>query len=326
MHSVSIIGAGNIGSRHLQALAQSKLPLNICVVDPDKAALDLSLTRWESVEKKSDFKISFLSKVSDLPRNIDISILATNSDVRFDIIAQLFECSKVNYLVLEKFLFTNPVQYDLTEELLYKHRVNAFVNCPMRSYPHYQQIAQQLQSDAVPFNYDYDGSSFGLLSNSIHHLDLFSYFSKKLEMNLRFDGLEYELKSSKRSGFDEAFGNLVAFDSNGNSLHLCSYKNGDAQDIVIIRNCFRRYVIDFKTGKTMYSGVDNHWEWCAFEYPKYFQSTISHWFVDDLLNSGTCSLSTYQDSMKLHLNFLKGLCDHLRERKTSLHSDLVRIT
>lgn len=326
MHTISIIGAGNIGSRHLQAMALSKLPLKICVVDPDEVALDLSLTRWESVEKKSDFKISFLSKVSDLPRNIDIAILATNSDVRFDIIAQLLEHSKVNYLVLEKFLFFNPVQYDLTEELLYKHRVNAFVNCPMRSYPHYQEIARQLKSDAVPFNYDYDGSSFGLLSNSIHHLDLFSYFNQNVEMNLRFDGLDYELKSSKRSGFDEAFGNIVAFDSNGNSLHLCSHRNGDAQDIAIIRNCYRRYLINFKTGKTIFSEYDKHWQWRESEYPKYFQSTISHWFVEDLLNNGTCSLSTYKDSMKLHLNFLKGLHDHLSQRKTTLHNDLIRIT
>ena len=59
---VVIIGAGNIGSRHLQALKAVKIPLEIFVIDPSQASLDLSKERYKSMpEGKFSEEVNFFS-------------------------------------------------------------------------------------------------------------------------------------------------------------------------------------------------------------------------------------------------------------------------
>jgi ornithine cyclodeaminase/alanine dehydrogenase-like protein (mu-crystallin family) len=47
MRQLVIVGAGNIGSRHLQALKLVKTPLKIHVIDPSMNALKISKERYD---------------------------------------------------------------------------------------------------------------------------------------------------------------------------------------------------------------------------------------------------------------------------------------
>ena len=53
MINCAIIGAGQIGSRHLQALAQLNSPARIELVDSDPKALAMSEKRFLEVEQPS---------------------------------------------------------------------------------------------------------------------------------------------------------------------------------------------------------------------------------------------------------------------------------
>ena len=46
MHSIAIIGAGQLGSRHLQAIARLTMPARVYLVDPSDAARDVARQRF----------------------------------------------------------------------------------------------------------------------------------------------------------------------------------------------------------------------------------------------------------------------------------------
>ena len=52
MKNIAVIGGGNIGRRHLQALTNLDSSYNLYVVDPFIDALDLSLQMYEEVRKE----------------------------------------------------------------------------------------------------------------------------------------------------------------------------------------------------------------------------------------------------------------------------------
>ena len=54
IYNIALIGAGNIGSRHLQALAKSKLKLNLFIIDTNNKSLTLSKSRYELLNKKKE--------------------------------------------------------------------------------------------------------------------------------------------------------------------------------------------------------------------------------------------------------------------------------
>ena len=66
-YNIAIVGAGQLGSRHLQGLAKSSNQLRIYVVDPDNKALSLSEKRYLDVSKSEFNKVSYLQSIMDLP-------------------------------------------------------------------------------------------------------------------------------------------------------------------------------------------------------------------------------------------------------------------
>ena len=49
MYNIAIIGAGQLGSRHLQGLKLAKLPIKIQVVDSSAESLAVAKSRYEEV-------------------------------------------------------------------------------------------------------------------------------------------------------------------------------------------------------------------------------------------------------------------------------------
>src|SRR5436190_18734178 len=106
MKNIAIIGAGQLGSRHLQALAFVNEPISIQVIDRSADALNIAENRFNENRKTFHGQISYHTDISNLVKNIDVAIIATGSSGRKKIIEQLLSHSSVRYLILEKFLFT----------------------------------------------------------------------------------------------------------------------------------------------------------------------------------------------------------------------------
>src|SRR3989344_2614564 len=183
MFNVYIIGAGQIGSRHLQALKIVKFPLSITVIDPSPESLKITKERYASVPAgKFVHNVDYLIKIPQKSAPIDLAIVATRSDVRSKIIIELRKSAKVKYLVLEKILFNKKPDYDFIKNLLQKSGTVTLVNCPIRMTPIYQKVEQHFRGKRI--SYVVSGSKFGLITNAIHYLDHAAYLSGTTEFEI----------------------------------------------------------------------------------------------------------------------------------------------
>ena len=67
MKNVAIIGAGNVGSRHLQALKAVDFPLSIMVIDPDLNSLAIAKERYNSIPLGIyQHQIEYFQKIEDI--------------------------------------------------------------------------------------------------------------------------------------------------------------------------------------------------------------------------------------------------------------------
>ena len=102
---VLIAGLGQLGTRHLQALTQSKQNMTIFLYDVDFDAMNRALARLYEVNwDYKRHKLHFLKCLAEGPSNVDMAIVSTNADVRLHIIRELFAASEVKNLLLEKVL------------------------------------------------------------------------------------------------------------------------------------------------------------------------------------------------------------------------------
>ena len=107
MTNVVLVGAGKLGSRHLQAISQARLKnLKIFVVDFNPEAITNSKKRLEEVGiKKNTTSVVFLNNINELNiTTIDLLIIATTSENRFNILKEISNNFSVINLILEKFL------------------------------------------------------------------------------------------------------------------------------------------------------------------------------------------------------------------------------
>ena len=104
MYNILIIGAGQLGSRHLQGALLSKNELNITVVDPSQESINVACERASEVKYGNPH--STVSYKIDIPNNeyIDICIIATAAHVRAIVTKQLLLTNEVKQIVFEKVL------------------------------------------------------------------------------------------------------------------------------------------------------------------------------------------------------------------------------
>ena len=166
-----IIGAGQLGSRHLQGLLKfDKCQQAVYVIDPSLDSLNNAKLRASEI--KSNHEVRFLADWKNLPKEFDLAIVATNADIREKVVTKLLQNHRVNYLVLEKVLFQDIEAYSRINDLINKNNISTWVNHPRRMFSSYQVIKNQINNGNSK-NYQYSGGNWGLGCNALHFLDLF---------------------------------------------------------------------------------------------------------------------------------------------------------
>jgi len=320
--NIAIIGAGQLGSRHLQALANVKF-IDIQVFDTSETALETAKSRFAEVKSSFTGNITFHTGISELKKEIELIIIATGSKFRNKIIEEIVEASVVKYFILEKFLFTKTMHYKTTAEIFKRKNCKVWVNCPRRLIVYYQQLKKELSGN---IHFSVTGNSWGLGCNGIHFLDFFSYLANTTQITLNHSLLDKQIIESKRQGYDEFTGTITG-SANGSSFTIASYKENISPLLITIQNNDFRYIIlEGNTSKVIKSSRENNWatEEISFAIP--FQSKLTNLVVEDILNTGKCNLTTFEESSKLHLNYLELLIDFTRKIKNDLTIDECLIT
>lgn len=296
MYQVAIIGAGQLGSRHLQGLKLASSPLAITVMDSSQESLIVAKERYEAVQQVGEKSIEYVSAIEDLPDYLDLVIIATGAKPRAAIIRNLLSHSSVRYMILEKVLFPRLSDYDEIESLLGIKNVVCWVNCPRRMFGSYSLIKNRLDY-SEPIKMDFVGGNWGLCCNAMHFIDVFMYLTREDHFTLEADGIENHIYDSKRPGYIEMMGSLCISTKNGNKLHLAAYSAFEGQSRVEIKNGINYFTLDETKGILIINGKE-------VKVPTPYQSQTTGMLADSILNTGYCPLTMYNKSTEYHKVFI----------------------
>jgi hypothetical protein len=305
MYKIGIIGAGQLGSRHLQSIALVDQPVIIYVADISGDSLKIAEQRFNEVNSRFGHKAVYTNSIKEFPNELDIVIVATNSIVRSAVINDLLQFSEVKHLILEKFLFPQLSDFEIVKKLFDdRPTMRVWVNCTRRTFSTYKDIAAKI-SQKGPIYFSVTGSGWGLGCNSIHFVDLFSYLSKSIDLKVLSESIDNEYFDSKRAGYIEFSGGLYLGDTSGNRMEVLSYKNGSHPIIIRISTPDAIWIINESSKSMQFAEASTGWVFTASSLSFPLQSEVGSLVINNLLSNNTCDLSTYEQSQILHIELLK---------------------
>lgn len=312
MYNIAIIGAGQIGSRHLQAIAKLEGTARVQLVDPSEESLRIARERFfEVYDGRGSEGIELLCDrcIDSLSESVDLAIVATSSDVRATVIKELVRTKEVKNFILEKVLFRKVAEYYEIDDLLRKHNIPTWVNCYMRSRDFYQELRNGINLDEK-VAMRVEGSLWGMGCNSIHFIDYLSYLTGCHDFGFDISRLSSELIDAKRPGFKEFSGELAGHNSHGHSLTLVCHDTGSGPVIININNGPKRHEIIDYVDHVIHRVSDGDKE-TEEKVGIPFQSQTTDKLVWQIRNHNTCDLTPYHDSMNLHLPLVKVFIAHV---------------
>ncbi len=299
-----IIGAGQLGSRHLQGLLKAAVPQQVYVLDPFPASLELAATR--AAEVPHQVPLHFISSMEQLPPALDLVIVATGADVRAEVVQQLLTRHSVRYLVLEKVLFQDLGSYERIRALLDTTGTPAWVNHPRRMFAHYRQIREQLAAAPGPLVFSATGSNWGLACNALHLVDLCCFLTGSEVAELDLAWTDPVLHPSKRPGFIEFTGTLRG-KLKDNSVFTITSLPGDPGALTVhAATASRRWLVQEGAQPSMvsYLSGDGFSRGETVNLLNEFQSGLTTRLAEQLLLNGGCELPTYEEACKAHRPFI----------------------
>lgn len=283
-----LIGAGTIGSRHLQGLARSNRLTEVVVVDPLPAAQDAARIRWAEVAE-SNGKVLRFGTLDDLRHEApaDFVLVSTTSAGRLPLLENVL-ATKARRILLEKVLFQSVADYRRALAAVEAAGADVRANLVYRMVPFFQQIRAKVNGRAYQFRLDNGDRGFGC--NAIHFIDLFEYIggSAVTSLSLRIDK---PVSATSRAGnYVDFSGHGEAVSSTGGTAELHFVAGTKALPKVTITWPEGSAVADYNTDTGR--STDPDVAQALLFMP--MASQIAHVQMDEIL-SGTSPLPTLRD-------------------------------
>lgn len=241
--NIVIIGTGNIGRRHLQAVSALDLPAGIACYDSRPDALE-SLPGFCAENGVDVSRIQVIEKIEELNRAVTKEtavIVATTAKGRKDIIASLIARQPLAILA-EKPLCQSLKEYDQIVSLAAKYRVPVYVNFSRHMLDFYQDIHSQI-NDAKRKSF-YAHFPGGMACIGIHMLELMTWMlgAKTFKLISSSCGKVYE---TKRQGFYDFSGEMLIEANKGGMAYLSATEKEDVFSIGIFSESAEFVVYEF---------------------------------------------------------------------------------
>lgn len=308
MLNIALIGAGNLGRRHLEGLLKLPEEKSIWVVDASPASLEearrLPLPQGNASPAHT---ITFHTSISRLPEKLDYAVIATSSNVRLAVMEELLEGRTVKSMLLEKVLFQRRDDYTTAAVLIARKGVRTWVNTARRAMDIHKSIKRFFEGEVITY-FDVRGGEWGLGCNGIHFIDFLSFLAGSAELTVSAEELDRRIVTSKRPGFGEFTGTLRGR-VGAAEFALNATRGSMAPLLVTIRSKSKACILDESCGQAFLrdSQADPVWRDMKFSLP--FISDLSTTIADAILTKGECDLPDFATSSALHLPFIDALAD-----------------
>jgi predicted dehydrogenase len=296
MVHIAIIGLGNLGRRHLEALSKSQAGFDISLHDPSAEALALAHHHWHNTAGAPDGK----QLVEALPDRCDLAIVATTAAYRRGAIEEFASRSAVDAWLVEKPLAQSIADIDAIADLV---GARAWVNLARRVIPWHQSIARLLLADGGARRLQVSGGPWGLASNVMHFVDLMSWWSGAALRTVDTSGLSDHWHESKRAGYSEVFGTLRLGFEDGRELLLVSQPD-PAPLLFEATTRSGNWRIDER------GGVVTHPDGTRSTGRMLYQSELTGGVADSILHDRAVALPPLAEIAKVERRLLGPLIDH----------------
>lgn len=306
-----MIGAGQLGSRHLQSLSRINKLIDISVVDPNQESLKTAKKTFQEMPANEFVRsVNYLDSLQLLDKAVDVAIIACNADVRRGVVEDLLEQVEVKYIILEKVVAQSIEDFIAVMTLLEKKGIKAWVNCNKRTFPFFRELQKELEPEILYMVVE--GGKWGLATNTIHFLDLFSFFTGENDFTVNPLDLDKNVYNSKRNRFIELGGQLAVKTSRGDSLILKDDKESNLPVVIYISSQNNRYIIDMNNLK-VYIQIkkNNGWVWEESYFSLPHMSDMTYLTVQQIFNTGESDLASLAESFALHKPMIEAFNEHL---------------
>ncbi|MDP5028533.1 MAG: Gfo/Idh/MocA family oxidoreductase [Flavobacterium sp.] len=302
----AVIGAGQLGSRHLQGLLRLTIKQKIFVLDPSEVSLEVSKSRANEIP--NEHEIIFSTDWDVLPKNLDLVIIATGANVRSMLIEKLLPKYKLENLVLEKILFQDLKSYEKIGKLLKQTNTHTWVNHPRRTAIHFSEVRDTIANSKEKVNFNIVGSNWGLACNALHFIDIISYIANASIRSIDLDWIDPVIHESKRANNIELTGSIKGILSNGSNFVINSI-DGEFEDVsLFIASNTQRWIIqEGRAQKIIHLSSANGFNPIISDIQIEYQSTITTRIASDLFESGNCNLPTYEQACESHIPFIEAI-------------------
>ncbi len=296
MINILIIGLGSIGKRHLESLLISKKKLNIYIIDikPIKKSL-LNI---------KNHNIFYFNKILNFRVKFFLTIISTNSDVRYNLLLKLLNKNKSENILLEKICFNKLYQYSNIKKLLSKNRTNVYLNYPRtmwKSYIRLKKLFKPKEFKSLVF----ESNSWNLCSNSLHFINLFNFFTKTNSIKLKNEKIYNRYFKSKRPFFFELKGKISFINSMNQKITLVDTFSNIDPNLSIDTNKY--YIEVFERKNEMRITNKNNSKVSIKNFYVEFQSVLTIKLLNKLLKKEKINLSKFQDCVNSDIIFLKSI-------------------
>ena len=309
-YQIAIIGAGQLGTRHLQGLVRLNIPCEISIVDPSVKAFALARERVDNVIEGASHSLNYYHNIESLSGNLDYVVVATTADKRLKVMDELFIGRHIKNILLEKVLFQRAGDYLAAKKLIIKSKCSAWVSCFRRATTIYQKIRAFFAGDILE-HVDVFGGNWGLGCNSIHFIDIAAYIAGGKPHSLCTRRLDSDIIESKRAGFIEFTGTLLGRCGCA-SFSLTALKNSQATVLISMRGAKRSCIIDESNGIAfLCDPAGRGWQKVKFKTP--VLSDLVTGVTKSILQTGNCELTPFNQSISYHLPLVHAFSSHVKK-------------
>lgn len=308
MKNICLVGCGNVGSRHLQAIAKLPFSTDVEIVEPSKDSQELGKKRLAEIRQNGDSRFSWYSKIEELRHKPDLTIVATTATDRADLLCRLADMGHARFLI-EKMVCQSDEEYGMVVDRFHQRNAKGWVNTNPRCFSSYQKLKESF-AGSTDIHFSVTASNVSALgTNTIHYMDLFSYFTNDYNIKLNGELLINKVFPNKRgSHLMEFAGTITGRTRGGSSMVLTFLPSDKLPTIVNIVENDKHVMIDETNQKAtdMINGKEMDF---SYEHASTLTTSISK----DILEKDNCGLSTLEDSRVLHTEIFRMFNSHVNK-------------
>jgi len=308
--NIILVGCGNIGSRHLQALVKLPFPIDIHVIEKSEKSKKLAKLRLNEIKfNQNNFQIFWYDSLNQLTHTSDLVIISTLSQGRVNLILSLLKKQNKKFLI-EKPVCQSKKEYENLLNQMKLFKAIGWVNTNRRYFESYKKLKRNIHNSKF-ININVVSKASGLGTNAIHFLDLFSWFTNDSKIKLNGEFLIPKLFSNKRGKeFNEFYGTITGSGKNDSSITLTFLPSNTESIFVTISTDIGNYVIDELNQSAFKIGKINK----KFNFTYEHASQLTTKIAKDILEKNTSFLPKLDESYVHHIELFRVFNSHIKKQ------------